>query len=260
MDQRIAIYQGEGTSPLSLGKAQILKAKDLIDGDWERSISCLIVPGGRDRPYHAALKGAGNRKIRAFVERGGSYLGLCAGAYYGCEAVDFDRGLPSEVCEKRELAFFSGAGVGPAYGKGTYDYASRKGARAARLSSPLGSLHAYYNGGCFFSGDLSSCRILARYLDLPREPAAIIACAVGKGKAILSGVHLEISPAELDSADSVHAEILPLLTQTESLRKTFWETLLSELAQHPAADQVEVEMKNRLSRIGAAIRQQPVAV
>lgn len=260
MDQRIAIYQGEGASPFSLPGALVLTARELIEGDWDSFISCLIVPGGRDRPYHAALKGAGNRKIRGFVERGGSYLGLCAGAYYGCRAVDFDRGLSSEVCEERELAFFPGAGVGPAYGRGTYDYASRKGARAARLSSPLGPLYAYYNGGCLFSGDLSSCRILARYLDLPGTPPAIIACQIGKGRAILSGVHLEISPADLDLLDLYHAQLLPPLQETEPLRKTFWESLLSELAQHFPADQVEMEMENRLPRVGPAIRQKPVAV
>ena len=54
--------------------------------------------------------------------------------------------------------------------------------------------YAYYNGGCAFrwSPDLNACQVLARYHDLVDKPAAVVECAVGKGKAILSGVHFEI--------------------------------------------------------------------
>ncbi len=31
-------------------------------------------------------------KTTGFVEQGGSYLGLCAGAYYACTAIEFEAG------------------------------------------------------------------------------------------------------------------------------------------------------------------------
>ena len=55
-----------------------------------------VMPGGADRPYCAALNGEGNRRIRAFVEAGGAYLGLCAGAYYASQRVEFELGSRCE--------------------------------------------------------------------------------------------------------------------------------------------------------------------
>jgi len=222
MVQRIAVYDGPGvgsTFPLDCHR---LTSEQLIDTPWDQTIDLLIMPGGRDKPYHSVLSGKGNARIRSFVENGGTYLGICAGAYYGCQTVEFDRNFPLEVCEERELEFFQGTAIGPAYGKGTFDYGSLRGARAARLQTDLGILHAYHNGGCYFTGDFSQVRILARYLDLPGHPPAILECPVGQGKAILSGVHLETSALSLNSEDPFLIAILPLLKQSEELRLQFW--------------------------------------
>lgn len=227
MIQRIAIYNGEGSSPVPL-PGILLSANDLIETNWDRTCDLFIMPGGRDRPYHAALQGKGNRKIRFFVENGGTYLGICAGAYYGSARIEFDKDSPLEICEERELAFFSGTAVGPSYGKGTFDYASRSGVRAAKLSTPQNTFSAYYNGGCTFQGDLSRCRILARFADLPGHPPAIIECRVGKGKAILSGVHLEIPAATLDPSDPFLAPLIPILEASERLRSIFWNRILKK--------------------------------
>ena len=45
------------------------------------------MPGGRDQPYCRELGGAGAGAVRDWVERGGGYLGLCAGAYWACSRV-----------------------------------------------------------------------------------------------------------------------------------------------------------------------------
>lgn len=217
----IAIYEGEGAIWQEESPGKRISARSIIEGGL-KGISLFIMPGGRDRPYHAALKGEGNAQIRSFVENGGTYLGICAGAYYGCRRVEFDQGFPLEVCEERELSFFPGKAVGPAYGKGTFEYESEKGARLARIQTPTGIFQTYYNGGCFFEGDLTHVKILARYLDLPGHPPAIIECSIGQGKAILSGVHIE--------------------------------TKLSHSSKNFSADQMKMEMKDRLACIGATIR------
>lgn len=214
----IAIYEGEGA--VWQGKPYpAITAAAILDGALE-NISMFIMPGGRDCPYHESLKGLGNKRIRAFVENGGTYLGICAGAYYGCGWVEFDKGFPLEVCEQRELRFFTGAAIGPAFGKGTFEYNSETGARWARIGTENGIFHIYYNGGCTFEGDFSNVRVLARYLDLPGAPPAIIECPNGKGKAILSGVHLE----------------------------------LGHFPENAPSNQMEMQMEDRLACIGAAIR------
>lgn len=228
MTQKIAIYRGEGTWYQGVVSGLSLTAQELIEGDWDQTASLFIMPGGRDRLYQAALQGKGNQKIRAFVERGGTYLGICAGAYYGCRRFEFEKGSPLEICEERELAFFSGAAIGPAYGPGTYTYESREGSRAAPLLTPHGPFHSYHYGGCFFTGDFSSCRILARYADLPNHPPAILECPVGQGKAILSGVHLEINADALDPAEPYFAACIPALRDSEPHRLRFWRLLISD--------------------------------
>ncbi|MEW5299670.1 MAG: hypothetical protein WDW36_002662 [Sanguina aurantia] len=70
------------------------------------------MPGGADLPYCRLLNGQGNNMITEYVKGGGSYLGLCAGAYYGCSSVEFEPGSSMEVSGDRELAFFPGVAVG----------------------------------------------------------------------------------------------------------------------------------------------------
>lgn len=226
MTKKIAIYRGEGTWYQGTVPGMALSAQETIEGDWDRSASLFIMPGGRDRLYHADLKGPGNQKIRSFVEKGGTYLGICAGAYYGCKKIDFERDSPLEICEERELSFFSGTAIGPAYGTGTYVYGCRKGVRASLIDSDLGSFHSYHYGGCYFSGDFSSCRVLARYMEIPGHPPAVIECSVGKGKAILSGVHLEISDESGDPQDPHFSSIAPFLQRSEKHRIKFWKKFI----------------------------------
>ena len=66
-----------------------------------------------------------NLRIRAFIENGGNYLGICAGSYYGSKQVEFDINGPLEVNEEREMKLFKGRAIGPAL-KG-FDYFSTKG-------------------------------------------------------------------------------------------------------------------------------------
>ena len=94
--------------------------EELLAGEWMSSCLMLVMPGGADLPYCRQLNGPGNELIRgaqpccwlnmpsdvgkqsqilthstmsaAYVEDGGSYLGLCAGAYYACSYVEFDLG------------------------------------------------------------------------------------------------------------------------------------------------------------------------
>jgi biotin--protein ligase len=223
MRQKIAIYEGEGALLLGLRglDAEYLSREALLYTAWESRVSHFVLPGGRDRPYHAAFLGEGNRRIRTFVENGGIFVGICAGAYYGCSAVEFEKGLALEVCETRELSFFPGKAVGPAYGKGIFAYDSEQGARAARLTEEQGEFTAYYNGGCTFEGDFTGVKILARFADLPGQPPAVIECSIGKGKAVLSGVHLETRPEILDGGNPFLKPVIPLLFAADEMREAF---------------------------------------
>jgi glutamine amidotransferase-like uncharacterized protein len=177
---------------LSLRRVQKVTHKQLTSEEWEDSAQLLVMPGGRDLAYVRLLAGEGNRRIRRFVEQGGGYLGLCAGGYYGASSISFEQDGPLEVVGPRELAFFAGKAVGPAYGLGQFQYQSEAGIRAASIIYDGGAAPLYFNGGCTFVGE--GAQVLARYGDLEGQPSAIVQCQVGAGRAILCGVHPEMNP------------------------------------------------------------------
>lgn len=203
----ILIYAGAGASPEALARLtaalaaypiQLVDRHILQAPGWEEKAAALIFPGGRDIPYHKALQGEGNWRIRQYVEGGGRYLGICAGAYYACKSFAFEEGSELEVVATRELAFFPGKAVGPTYGRGVFQYDSEQGAQCAQVSWEGGISSLYFNGGCHFETPESypGTEILARYHDLPGLPAAALYCQVGQGRALLTGVHPEYSPRD----------------------------------------------------------------
>lgn len=234
----IYIYAGPGTSKNSLLQTaaainpllnanyniEYIFPEQLINDNWETQTALLIIPGGADIPYTKALNGIGNQKIRSYVEKGGSFLGICAGSYYGGEFVDFAKGTALEVLGERELSFFPGIVRGPILAP--YDYQSESGARAAEITwkDSLGfqkntSFTVYCNGGGYFvdANTKNQISILASY-DFEGEAAAIVECRVGSGKAILSGVHFEYDSSLLDATDSYLQHIIPVLKNENSNR------------------------------------------
>ncbi len=105
--------EGLRQTALTFGEVEHVSAKDLIHKNWERDAAALIIPGGADIPYMKRLRGQGNLKIRVYVENGGVYIGICAGAYYAGERVEFALNTSQEVNQERELQFFPGIVRGP---------------------------------------------------------------------------------------------------------------------------------------------------
>lgn len=152
------------------------------------------------------LNGEGNRRIADYVRRGGSYLGFCAGGYYGSKKCEFEVGnQPLEVIGSRELGFYPGTCRGAAL-EG-FDYQSEKGARAVTLTickeglrdDAPGKTISYFNGGGVFV-DAKKLKdrveVLAEFedeldVDGGDGKAAVVLCSVGNGKALLTGPHPE---------------------------------------------------------------------
>jgi biotin--protein ligase len=180
----------------------------ILKEPWTASCALLVFPGGADLGYCRSLNGDGNRRIEQYVRRGGAYLGLCAGAYYGSSRCEFEVGNKKlQVIGSRELSFFPGTCRGCAF-KG-FVYHSEEGAKAVRLDvnkEAFGgalvpdTFRSYYNGGGVFV-DASSfadkkVEILANYADTTdvdggTGSAAVVYCKVGDGGALLTGPHPE---------------------------------------------------------------------
>lgn len=210
-----------------------IDSKKIIEENWEKETKLLIIPGGRDVFYHDALHGQGTEKIRTFVENGGSYLGICAGAYFASENIEFEKGQALEVCGPRSLKFFPGIAKGPAYGNKRYSYESAQGAQAARISWGDEICHVYFNGGCTFEFanlNATDVKVLSLYLDLASTPPAIVKAFVGKGIAILSGVHFEYTSTLFSKEDPHLNEISPLLKNAERNRRKIFREIMAQCA------------------------------
>ncbi|MDP1835800.1 MAG: BPL-N domain-containing protein [Chlamydiales bacterium] len=241
----VLIYKDRGVGPLSFKETLLslraclpstyqvnsVNAAAVIQGDVFDDAALFVLPGGRDVPYHEDLAGAGNNNLRHFVNSGGGFLGICAGAYFGAGEVLFENGHPLEVKGTRELAFFPGLAEGPVYGLGRYRYDSEESGKAALVNIQGQTLHIYYNGGCSFR-DVHlfepSINVLGSYQDAGDKPlAAIIQCQVGKGTVILSGVHLDYRPQCVKN--QVPDELVELLEKSDASRIKLLTELLSKV-------------------------------
>lgn len=163
----IRIYQDEGASPESvkmilftlsrccdpsLYSITTITSNGIIDEEWEKNCVLIVFPGGAANPYHRKLSelcgNSGNARIKEFVRNGGNYLGFCAGAYYGCHSIEFDKARSLEVVCNYELGFFDGKGVGPAM-EG-FDYLSAHGSYASHFEFAEGG--ESFEGVTFFKG------------------------------------------------------------------------------------------------------------
>jgi biotin--protein ligase len=254
----ILIYSGPGVGPKSLANTIAMLSSlvaapyviktvgpdTIISRDWLADTALLVIPGGADIPYMEKLGGIGNQNIREYVQNGGKYLGICAGAYYAAESIEFAKGDPRlEVVATRELKFYPGLVQGPTYSG--FDYVPPQniaGMRAATITWQVDQPFAtnqkfvtYYNGGGHFvaAEQYPQITILARYN--PETPnqladsAAIIECKYGKGTAILSGLHFEWGGASFDDSDPRLAAIKSALLSAEQDRLALAKHLLERL-------------------------------
>ena len=89
---RVAVYVGPGARGVGAFRwmqlmdqaggveAKFVDGKEIRNGALD-SADLLVMPGGKSGVEAAELGEEGQRKLRAFIERGGSYVGSCAGAF-----------------------------------------------------------------------------------------------------------------------------------------------------------------------------------
>jgi len=149
----------------------------------------FIMPGGRDLPYLEKLGDEGAEQIMNFIRMGGTYVGLCAGAYFGASNVVFEPNTLLEVIGERPLKLINGVAYGTLYPEKQFVYGSEAGALVSKVKTADGSsINVYYNGGCAFNiSCMDDVEVLGWYEDVAGQPPAILRADHGKGYAVLSG-------------------------------------------------------------------------
>lgn len=113
---RVAIYDdvggggaGPGNVERCLGDAakfrtERIKAEDLRNGALKR-FDVIVVPGGSGSKQAEQMQEAGREAIRKFVEQGGGYVGICAGAYLATTDYTWSLGiLDAKVLDRKHWA------------------------------------------------------------------------------------------------------------------------------------------------------------
>ncbi len=193
MFKRIFVYADEGTSPTSVLKTiewlqryTWLEVTKLMHTDLDHLKHCelLVIPGGRDLPY-CKLLDPYNSSLLQYMYNGGKYLGICAGAYFACNSIEFELNTPLQVCGSRKFNLFNGIAKGAAFNQ--FEYNSEKGACVVDIAGNY-KTKAYFNGGPYFIPNSDNYESIMTYTN---DKLAIVKTKMGKGVAVLSGVHLE---------------------------------------------------------------------
>jgi glutamine amidotransferase-like uncharacterized protein len=197
---RVAIYTGDGAYFRSITAAsqmfswmgaspQRITPQDIKD-DQLQSFDILYMTGGWAVPYIRDLKDGGTAKIREFVQRGGAFLGTCAGAFFAADYIYWE-GQRYEY----PLDLF------PGYAKGAIaeiaPWPSFKLCRINLSKTPHPiikgepqSLMILYWGGPWFDAPPGFKADILAYYDFNSRPA-MLAFEYGGGRVFLTGVHTE---------------------------------------------------------------------
>lgn len=216
-----------GQLKLLLDPSVVIRKVDgeyLRRSNWEDKTVVLAMGGGSCRQWDEQLQPEGIEKIQRYVNGGGKYIGLCAGAYFASAESRF------KTMEKnRPLAFFPGRAIGPLVDSD--DYLSVHAARVAEVHFKMkgaeesGAL--YYQGGCLFDVEKDSVEveIMSRYHGLGK--AAAVFCRVGKGCAFLDGTHPEFewSVSLGEGAEKDYRRLVEKLSAQEEFRRKVWEVI-----------------------------------
>jgi hypothetical protein len=101
---RVALYVGGGATSTGVANVErrvrqlpgvtVTRVPDTEMGTRDLSQFDLVVfSGGGGSAQSKAIGEAGRKNVRAFVEQGGGYLGICAGAYLACAGFDWGLGI-----------------------------------------------------------------------------------------------------------------------------------------------------------------------
>ena len=179
---------------------ELIKA-DYINEVGLDSFRMLCVPGGNMYQYSLDISLEGKEKIRDFIRGGGSYIGICAGAYFTGEKV-FWRG---QRLPMTPLGIFPGTAKGPVDEIVSFPDQEVVKVNIVDFKHPITRTEPdsiwilYYWGPIFIPNKDAEVNILARHNR--GDYSAMVAFNYGRGRVFIIGPHPEFE--EDSDRDSV---------------------------------------------------------
>lgn len=206
-------------------------------------ILALFIPGGIANKYFEKIGIKGNKNIQNYIKNGGIYFGICGGAYYACNKVEFENDIPnSKINAQYKLDLINSCAKGTLYKElDIQPFSHSIDATTIVDIEYINSViktnsSALYHGGPFFDLIEKNCQIIANYkLKSGKKLPAILQKTYGKGKVIISGVHFEYNLENLENIISYtnktnsHSEILKKIKLKEDKRQTLFKQLMQKI-------------------------------
>mgnify|MGYP006272788537 CR=1 FL=1 len=219
------------------------------------TVQAIILPGGARPQYDKTLGAHGFGLIRDFVLNGGTFLGVCAGAYYASKSFEWQPGGLPPVRKNPGLDFFNGLARGPLPNAVDHDKGYDSWYDLGLLTTSLHNQNrgrqdvsgqCIYWGGPLFKAQESRAemKVLASVEVAGAREPAILKIPFGQGQAIVSNIHPEISarhlkaytkPSVTPAADerAYLKNIVSRLEANEPFRATVWERMMDEIRRRP---------------------------
>ncbi|MDO8509066.1 MAG: BPL-N domain-containing protein [Nanoarchaeota archaeon] len=202
-----AIYTGSGTWEHSITSFEKfldwknltyeeINSWDLNHANLSGNYKAIFFPGGWAYNYKKSIHSSGNQNIRDFIQNGGSYIGMSAGAYFACDNVNWEgQNYPYY------LNLFHGSCVGPIeeiapWPNYVMTTMAINNSHSANIYEPATEDILYYGEPYFIPDQNQEMQVLASWI-VPANPSAdntpgIIGFNYGEGRVLLFGPHPEI--------------------------------------------------------------------
>ena len=178
----------------------------------------VVFGGGFAYPgYTLGISQAGKQRLRDFVDGGGSYVGICAGAYFACAALVYE-GMYIDDESGYDLDLFDGVCFGPVADIASYPYWDIAEVTFPghvsydTFSSTPFTANIWYGGGPYFEFLPPGAEIVATYENPGihhQSTGAVLIQEYGAGQAILWGPHPELPDWPVDLSNrTLFGEVL----------------------------------------------------
>jgi glutamine amidotransferase-like uncharacterized protein len=203
---KVFLYEGKGTWDAGTENLEAFltaqgfsyeakQPKDLILGDLASDDpTLLIMPGGESWVYLEDLGEVGAHNIREYVRKGGSYLGICAGAFYATSHREGGHTTGPYGIGLLDGTAFDGTSLeAPSYIEGVMEFLWELG---NPLVKGLGkSVRMLLYGGPAFhyspeEAERKNIEVVLRFSE--SKDTAMIRFQYGKGRVFLAAPHFEI--------------------------------------------------------------------
>lgn len=203
--KQVALFYGKGTWGTgrnqlknflySHGRSyKVIYEKDILNGSLNKGgFHTLIMPGGKSWIYNENLGATGAQEILKFVNAGGNYIGICAGAFYATS----HRQGPTPTPVNYGIGLLTGIAIdGTAlkmtpFKTGMSDY-------KFLIPSFKNTYRTLLLGGpaLLYTDAEAKAKRIQVYSVFAKDLPAMIAFEFGKGRVFLSGPHLEVEESQ----------------------------------------------------------------